>query len=55
MIGDQLETDVVGARAAGVHTILVLTGVETRETIAESKLRPEMVVENIDDIIDLVQ
>ena len=29
MIGDQIETDVLGANKAGVHTVLVLTGVET--------------------------
>jgi len=54
MIGDQLETDLAGARAAGVHTILVLTGVETRETIAKSKVRPDMIVENVDILVDLL-
>jgi HAD superfamily hydrolase (TIGR01450 family) len=53
MVGDQIETDLVGARKAGVHTILVLTGVETRETIAKSKLKPELVLENVDAIEEL--
>jgi HAD superfamily hydrolase (TIGR01450 family) len=48
MIGDQIETDLIGARRAGVHTILVLTGVETRETIAQSKIKPDVVIENVD-------
>lgn len=48
MIGDQIETDMLGARSAGVHTILVLTGVETRESINHSRFKPDLVIEDID-------
>jgi len=54
MVGDQLETDLLGASRAGVHTVLVLTGVESRESIRGSKPRPEMVVENVDRLLDLL-
>jgi len=54
MVGDQLETDLLGAHRAGVHTVLVLTGVETRETIRSSKLKPELVIENVDRLLDLL-
>ncbi len=50
MIGDQIETDLVGARKAGVHTILVLTGVETRESVNRSKIQPEMILDNLDEL-----
>jgi len=50
MVGDQVETDLIGARKAGIHTILVLTGVETREAIAGSKFKPDLVIENVDAI-----
>jgi len=50
MVGDQIETDVLGAHKAGVHTILVLTGVETRETIRRSKVKPDMVVDSVDAV-----
>lgn len=50
MVGDQIETDLVGARKAGVHTILVLTGVETRESVNRSKIKPEMIIDNLDDL-----
>ena len=50
MIGDQIETDVLGARKAGVHTILVLTGVETQETIRRSRVKPDMVVDSVDAV-----
>jgi len=55
MVGDQIETDLRGARKAGVHTILVLTGVDTRETIRRSKFKPDAVVESVDDIATLLQ
>jgi len=48
MVGDQLETDVLGAHRARVHTIIVLTGVENIETIRRSKLKPELVIDNVD-------
>jgi HAD superfamily hydrolase (TIGR01450 family) len=54
MIGDQIETDIVGARKAGVHTILVLTGVETKEAIRNSKIKPEVVIENVDALGGLI-
>ena len=47
MVGEQIETDVVGARKAGVHTILVLTGVETRESVGRSKIKPDMIIDNL--------
>ena len=50
MIGDQIETDLLGARKAGVHTVLVLTGVETRESIRRSRIKPDMVVDVVDDV-----
>ena len=55
MVGDQIETDLLGARKAGVHTILVLTGVEKRETIGRSKFKPDALIENVDDITDLLR
>jgi NagD protein len=54
MIGDQVETDLLGARKAGVHTILVLTGVETRETIRRSRVKPDMVVDSVDALEKLL-
>ena len=50
MVGDQIETDLLGARRAGVHTILVLTGVETRDTISRSKIKPDAIIETVDNL-----
>jgi HAD superfamily hydrolase (TIGR01450 family) len=54
MVGDQIETDVVGARKAGVHTILVLTGVETRESAGRSKIKPDMIIDNLEALRTLL-
>jgi 4-nitrophenyl phosphatase len=52
MVGDQIETDMLGAHRARVHTILVLTGVENKASIRASKLKPDMVLENVDRLLD---
>lgn len=54
MVGDQIETDILGARRAGVHTILVLTGVETRDSISRSKIKPDAVIETVDALASLL-
>ena len=50
MIGDQIETDMLGAVRTGVHTVLVLSGVETRDSLRNSTLKPELVIENVDEL-----
>ena len=34
VVGDRLDTDIRGGNAAGFDTVLVLTGIDTRETAA---------------------
>ena len=54
MVGDQIETDLVGARKAGVRTVLVLTGVETKESISQSKFKPDAVIGNVDALCGML-
>lgn len=54
MVGDQIETDLLGAHRAGVHTILVLTGVETQDSISRSKIKPDIIIENVDELLKYV-
>lgn len=47
MIGDRLDTDVVGGRRAGLRTILVLTGVTSRADAARAVPAPDAIVDDL--------
>ncbi len=51
MIGDRLETDILGGRRAGMRTALVLTGVSKREDLDGSELQPDYVLESLEEWI----
>ena len=53
-MGDRLETDMVMGREAGAHTALVLTGVTRREHLIDALIRPDYVLESIEEILPLV-
>ena len=52
MIGDRMSTDIVAGMEAGLHTVLVLTGIETRETMEEYPFRPSEVLEGVFELVD---
>ena len=51
MIGDRIYTDMAMAHAAGVHSILVLTGEASREDLGELEIVPSLVVESVDALL----
>ncbi|GIH18353.1 HAD-IIA family hydrolase [Rugosimonospora africana] len=54
MIGDRMDTDVLCGLEAGLETILVLTGISTRNEIDRFPYRPSRVVDSVADLIDEV-
>lgn len=52
MIGDRMDTDIIAGIETGLDTVLVLTGVSTRETLEEFPYRPKWVLNSIGDIPD---
>jgi HAD superfamily hydrolase (TIGR01450 family) len=54
LVGDNLESDIAGARGVGMHCVLVLTGVASREDVARAPadLRPDWVVPGLPDLAD---
>ena len=51
IVGDRLETDIAMGKAAGLGTILVLTGVTRAEDPAIARWRPDHVIESLDDLL----
>ena len=50
MIGDRMDTDILSGLGAGMHTVLVLTGVTSREEIDGFSYQPNQVVESLNDL-----
>src|SRR5687768_12429276 len=55
MIGDTMETDILGGAQLGLHTVLVLSGGTRREDLPRYAYRPEVVVESIAELADLLE
>jgi 4-nitrophenyl phosphatase len=47
MVGDRVATDIVGGHAAGLTTVLLLSGVSDRTDIERSEVRPDFVFDDI--------
>ena len=47
VVGDRLETDIVGGQRAGMPTALLLSGVTSREQAEASDIRPDLVFESL--------
>lgn len=57
VIGDNLETDIAGGVAAGLETVLLLTGVSTREDLqglAADAARPQRVAEDYQQLARMI-
>src|SRR3954453_19527656 len=54
MIGDTMETDILGGVQLGFHTVLVLSGGTHREDLTRYQYRPEIVVENLAEFADMM-
>ncbi len=52
MLGDRLNTDILGAQKLGIGTIGVLSGVMTREELEESDVVPDLVFESIAELAE---
>ncbi len=50
VIGDRMDTDIRVGLETGMETILVLTGVTTREMVSRFPYRPTRIVESVADL-----
>ena len=54
MVGDRLETDILGAQAVGIRTVLLLSGVATREELAVSEIQPDRIHDSLADLTQAI-
>ncbi len=50
MIGDRMDTDILGGMEAGMKTALVLSGVSTRDTIDQFPYKPDYIFNHVGEI-----
>lgn len=55
MIGDSLDTDILAGKAAGTHTLFVLSGKDTLKTLAKAEVKPEFMYENLAAVLADIQ
>ncbi|WP_434811102.1 HAD-IIA family hydrolase [Microbacterium sp. bgisy189] len=51
MIGDRMDTDVVAGIEAGLHTVLVRTGISDDAEIAKYPFRPDEILDSVADLL----
>lgn len=54
MVGDNYDTDIAAGMSAGLDTLLVHTGVTSKEKLAEYKTQPTYVVDSLSEWIDKI-
>jgi ribonucleotide monophosphatase NagD (HAD superfamily) len=52
ILGDRLETDILGGKNAGIGTILVLSGVTSKESATSSEVQPDLTFPSIAELAD---
>ncbi|MBC9943592.1 HAD family hydrolase [Leucobacter sp. cx-328] len=51
MIGDRMDTDIVAGMEAGLHTVLVMTGISDPAEIEKFPFRPDEVLNSVADLL----
>jgi HAD superfamily hydrolase (TIGR01450 family) len=54
MVGDDAEVDIAGAQRTGMKAGLVLTGKTSREALGQLPCTPELILNQVDDLADLL-
>ena len=51
IIGDRMDTDIVAGIESGIDTVLVLSGVSSRETIKQFAYQPHYILNGVGDMV----
>lgn len=52
VLGDRLETDILGGQQAGLKTILVTSGIDDEHSILQKGIEPDLVVTGLDMLVE---
>ncbi len=55
MIGDTMETDILGGAQLGFHTVLVLSGGTKQEDLSRYAYRPEVIVPSLAELLEMLE
>jgi len=55
MVGDDIESDIAGAQAHGMKTVLVRTGKFRPDTVEETRIRPDGIISSIAQLPDWLE
>jgi len=55
MLGDRLETDILGGQRAGLKTILVETGVDNKASVEQKGIQPDAIFSGIAELVQVWQ
>jgi len=53
VLGDRLETDILGGQRAGLKTVLVTSGIDDEHAIVQKGIEPDLVVSGLDMLVEL--
>ncbi|MDO4467759.1 MAG: HAD-IIA family hydrolase [Bacillota bacterium] len=51
IVGDRMDTDIIAGTESGIDTVLVLSGVSTRETVKTFAYQPTVILEDVGKIV----
>lgn len=54
MIGDRMDTDIVAGMEAGLHTVLVLSGVTSRDEVETYPFRPDQILDGVHELLPMI-
>jgi 4-nitrophenyl phosphatase len=49
-VGDRLDTDILGGQLAGLFTVLLLTGIASKEDLLASEIKPTWVFNDLHEL-----